>query len=154
MSYDIEHIFSLIDCNQEIKKQEAGIKAAREIDEIVSFILPMHPSYNKNVWENCAKILSYKTDSELLPYLPELLEWLQDLNWPGAFIIIERLILFDGVLLLNPYVKAIEKAKKYSKDDQQWYDHLTILINNKSLSKKMDKILLDELSNRCEEFWH
>ena len=36
-------------------------------------------------------ILSEKEDELLTPYLFRLLDWLQDLNWPGACIILERL---------------------------------------------------------------
>ncbi|MBQ9012424.1 MAG: DUF5071 domain-containing protein [Bacilli bacterium] len=37
--------------------------------------------------ENCVKIISYKNDEELKKYFPLLMEWLKDMNWPGANII-------------------------------------------------------------------
>lgn len=59
-----------------------GIRLVREINDLSLLIqLPAEPS----VWDNCAKILSERTDKELSPYLVELLEWLQDLNWLGLF---------------------------------------------------------------------
>lgn len=32
-----------------------------------------------------------KKDKELAPYMSLLLKWLQDLNWPGALLVLERL---------------------------------------------------------------
>lgn len=50
------------------------------------------------MWNNCAKILSDKSDEELSPYLPELFRWLKDLNWPGAICIYDRLIISEDEL--------------------------------------------------------
>ena len=36
-------------------------------------------------------ILSERSDKELHPYLYQLLDWILDMNWPGAFCIWERL---------------------------------------------------------------
>lgn len=105
-------IYRMLDENRSLEIQEQGIEVAIKMKEIDKFILPISPEYSKNVWLNCAKILDEKTDQELSPYLPELLEWLQDLNWPGTFIIIERLKRFDGQLLLKPFIKAMEIARE------------------------------------------
>ena len=61
-------------------------------------------------WENCAKVICEKTDEELNKYTCEMLEWLQDINWPGAFLIMERLEKMDPQLLLNAAIYAVKQA--------------------------------------------
>ena len=46
---------------------------------------------SKSVWENCAKVLISKSDEELALYLVSMFMWLQDMNWPGAYLIYDRL---------------------------------------------------------------
>ena len=67
--------------------QIEGISLAKSIETIIPFIQPLTPKHNKNVWGNCAVIISERSDEEINPHLPEMLEWLQDMNWPGAFCI-------------------------------------------------------------------
>ena len=88
---DINYIMSLLDWGNSIEKQEEGIKLAQNIECINVFLQPCSENYNKNVWDNCAKILSARSNEELFPYIIELMEWLQDMNWPGAFCIFDRL---------------------------------------------------------------
>lgn len=137
--------------NQEI--QNKGIELAKDIKEIDKFILPMHPYYNKNIWGNCAKIIEKKSDRELEPYLMELLEWLQDLNWPGAFTIIKRLKKFDGQLLLAPYKKALFLALTKNKENQEWADFLSILIENKELADRLPQELYTKIKAIHDDFW-
>ena len=84
---DIDYIMGLLDWNKSIADQAEGIKIAENIENINVFLQPCSKNYNKNVWDNCAKILSARSNEELSPYMIELMEWLQDMNWPGAFCI-------------------------------------------------------------------
>lgn len=78
----------------------------------IPFIQPLTPKHNKNVWENCAVIIAEKSDENPKPYLVELLEWLQDMNWPGAFCILNRLQKYaDNDSICNAINACIEKAK-------------------------------------------
>lgn len=88
---NIDEIMKLIDWNQTDENQQKGIEMAKDVKCINAFILPLHANTNKNVWDNCAIILSKRTDEELRPYLSNLMEWLEDLNWPGSLTILERL---------------------------------------------------------------
>lgn len=88
---NIDYIMELLDWNNSIEKQEQGIKLAQNVKCINVFLQPGSHYYGKNVWDNCAKILSARSNEELSPYLIELMEWLQDMNWPGAFCILNRL---------------------------------------------------------------
>ena len=74
-----------------MNQKENGVKLAKAIKSIKVFVQPLNSKYNKNVWENCAKALSEISDEELKLYIISLLEWLQDMNWAGDFIIFKRL---------------------------------------------------------------
>lgn len=108
---NIDYIMSLIDWNKSINEQADGIKLAEDVENINVFLQPCNKDYNKNVWDNCAKILSRRTDDELSPYLVELLEWLQDLNWPGAFCILDRLQRYADA---SSYNLAFNTCLKYA----------------------------------------
>lgn len=88
---DITEIMDMLDWHMSSEIQAEGISLARNIETIIPFIQPLTPKYNKNVWENCAVIISERSDKEIKPHLPKVLEWLQDMNWPGAFCILDRL---------------------------------------------------------------
>ncbi|MHC1695128.1 MAG: DUF5071 domain-containing protein [Eubacteriales bacterium] len=81
----------MLDWNNNEANQKKGIQIAKLIKDLNVFLQPLTDNFNKNVWDNCAIILCEKTDDELEPYLIPLLEWLQDLNWPGALLILRRL---------------------------------------------------------------
>ena len=59
---DVDYIMSLIDWNQSSEKQKTGIQMAKNIQSINVFLQPCNKNYNKNVWDNCAQILSERTD--------------------------------------------------------------------------------------------
>lgn len=90
-----ERIFDLFDWNNPKEKQEEGLQLARQVRDLTIFLQPISEKHNKNVWENCARILCEKEDEELEGILCSLMEWLQDLNWPGALLIQERLRHFE-----------------------------------------------------------
>ena len=89
--HNIDYIMDMLDCENSLDIQAQGLELARGIRCINVFLRPHHPKHGKNVWENCAKILSDKSDDELKYYICELFIWLQDMNWPGANIIYNRL---------------------------------------------------------------
>lgn len=88
---DIDRIMDMLDWNNPPEVQEEGRRLSRGIRCINVFLQPSHSGHSKNVWDNCATILAERTDQELNPYLDRLFEWLMDMNWPGAFCILDRL---------------------------------------------------------------
>ena len=150
---NIDYIMGLLDWNNSSEKQLLGIKLARDVKCINAFLQPGLP-YGNNIWDICAKILSERTDEELSPYLLELMEWLQDLNWPGVFIIIERLKVFSGDLLLTPYVQIINRIKDRPENDNTWLDNLTILLDNTELRERLDHSLFNFLKSRYNNVWN
>lgn len=123
---NIDYIMSLIDWNKSEIEQLKGIKMAEEIRNINVFLQPSNKDYDKNVWDNCAIILSKRNDEELRPYLINLLVWLQDLNWPGAFCILERLKHFSDASSLNyAYNICLKCAKALC--DETWIENLMLI---------------------------
>ena len=121
--YNIDDIMDMLDWNQSKEEQEKGLKLAKNIKSINVFVQPLDPKHNKNVWENCAKVLSERSDEELKPYIISLLEWLQDMNWPGAFTIFERLKNYKDKKNFDwSYRVVMNKAKKL--DDEIWKENL------------------------------
>lgn len=123
---DITEIMDMLDWHMPSEIQAEGISLARKTETIVPFIQPLTPKHNKNVWENCAVIIAEKKDEKLEPYLVELLEWLQDMNWPGAFCILDRLKNYSNK---NSILSAIRFCLQKAKDcnDEIWESNLLML---------------------------
>lgn len=124
---DITEIMDMLDWHMPPEIQTKGISLARTIETIVPFIQPLTPEHNKNVWKNCAVIIVEKSDEKLKPYLVELLEWLQDMNWPGAFCILDRLQRYSENNSIHSAINiCIEKAK--DRGDEVWESNLYLLL--------------------------
>lgn len=119
---NIDYIMDLLDWNQSHDEQQRGLELARSVKCISVFLQPGIP-YGKKVWDNCAKILSDKNDDEISPYLIELMGWLQDMNWPGAFCILDRLRKFADT---PSYQRAYHISLKYARAlaDDTWENNL------------------------------
>lgn len=123
---DITEIMDMLDWHMPPEIQSKGISLARNIEIIIPFIQPITPEHNKNVWENCAVIIAEKSDEKLKPYLVDLLEWLQDMNWPGAFCILDRLQRYSDNNSIHSAINVcIEKAKNCG--DVVWENNLYLL---------------------------
>ena len=135
----------LIDWKRSPAEQQEGIALAREVVCINAFFQPITSEYSKSVWENCAAIICERSDQELLPYLTDMFLWLEDLNWPGAEQIQQRLIAFQYVDLLasdlDSFVAALEKLGETS-----WLIFLSELLNNKKLSQRINSHTKEILS--------
>ncbi len=91
--YSIDEIYEMLYWNSDPETQQKGIQEGSKIKSLYVFILPtVNPPMNsKGVWDNCAEILASKSDEELRPYFYHLFKWLEDMNWPGAITIYDRL---------------------------------------------------------------
>lgn len=88
MVFNIDQIFEMLSWKNDEETQNKGIREAKKIKYLSVLIQPIE---DKTIWENCAKVLADKSDEVLAPYLISLFQWLQDMNWPGAYIIYDRL---------------------------------------------------------------
>lgn len=148
---DIDRIMYLIDWKRSPAEQQEGIALAREVVCINAFFQPISSEYSKSVWDNCAAIICERSDEELRPYLTDMLLWLEDLNWPGAGQIQQRLIEFQDVSMLasdlDSFVAALEKLDKTS-----WLYFISDLLRNKNLSQAINsntKAILNKYTLHC-----
>lgn len=98
---------------------------------------------------NDARLNFILSSKEYLPYLPELLEGIQDINWPNAYHIIEFLNKHD--VEVAPYVKTILLT-----EDTVWrYWMLTKLVSKWSKNTveivKSELLVIAELLDIYEE---
>ena len=123
---DIIEIMDMLDWHNPPEVQAKGIALARNTETILPFIQPLTPEHNKNVWGNCAVIIAEKSDEKLEPYLTELLEWVQDMNWPGALRIMDRLQKYSDNASLREAVNVC-LAKARERGDEVWENNLLLL---------------------------
>ena len=88
-------------------------------DEIPCLILPFR---KKNCWKNCSILLSTIDNARLVPFLPQILEWYKDLNWPGFEIISKLIMRFSNEQINNAVHIALHRA--LSENDMEWYENL------------------------------
>ena len=142
MTVDIDTLFVMLDEEQPTEVQEAALREARKIKSLSVFMQPIEYKWS---WENCAKVICEKTDKELDTYICEMLKWLRDLNWPGAFLIMERLEKMDSQLLV--YAVGYQVKQAILLKDNEWLTYMSYLLKNKkfydalSEEKKYQRIL-------------
>lgn len=133
---NIDAVLDMLDWNSSPEKQKEGIRLACEVDCYKAFFQPNGPRHHKNVWDNCAKVIAQHSDSELLPYIIDMLMWIQDLNWPGAITILKRLQAFLDVTLLALIINKLVVALR-ALDDTVWMCNIAELLCNQSLKKQL-----------------
>ena len=137
--------------------QLRGIKLARNLDDLSLLILPCANGESKSIWENCARALYEISDDRLEKYLPSLLEWLQDLNWPGAMIILDRLKIFSGKKLKKPFIDLFTYAENLNNEEGlMWLDYLSELLDNEELKEELPKPIIETLQKHYKNwgFWY
>lgn len=123
---NIDYIMDLLDWNNSTEKQEQGMELAKDVKCINVFLQPCNKDYHKNVWDNCANILAARSNEELSSYATELMAWLQDMNWPGAFCILDRLKKsVDEPWFSRAYTRCLKCAKAL--EDTAWESNLKML---------------------------
>ena len=111
----ISEKFERLSWSNTVDEQEKSVSEYANCDaiDLRSFIMPLG---RKDCWENCAKVMSARPDKEIIEIGLELFEWLQDLNWPGAMVIVSRLETLPMDALRRLYWASLEKAK----NDEEW----------------------------------
>lgn len=92
-------------------------------DKEFDYSILLQPINRKDCWENCAIILANLDDKLLIKYIHELLEWIQDLSWPGALIILERLKRFPNDMIKESL--CFEKKIAIETNDIEWQNNLS-----------------------------
>lgn len=95
--------------------------------------------------------MSEKDDAELEPYLDRLLEWISDLNLPGAMTILERLVKFDGEKLKDAFIASYNKAAEIDGYEGLCrLDYLSDFLDNADLRN----ILPDDIAGVLRQHYH
>ena len=149
---DIYDIYKMLDWENPPEIQAEGVRLAKQVEDLSLLI---QPPASPSVWEKCAEILSEKGEDELQPYLPSLLEWLQDLNWPGAWLILNRLKSYSGRKLKKPFVDCVIIAiHSGDTEDSMWLDFLAELLDNEALKTELPQDILDILQSRYHHWYN
>lgn len=142
----IDKIYEMLHWHSHFGNQLEGIKLARKLEDLSLLILPFANGESKSLWENCARALYEISDERLEHYLPSLIEWLQDLNWPGALIILDRLKVFSGNKLIKPFMERFDYAVNLNNEEGlMWIDNLSELLDNDSLKEILSKEVIEIL---------
>ena len=143
---NMDQLYAMLSC----ENSESEQKKARNIASKLKMLYPLfQPIEDKGVWENCALVIAEKSDETLETYLFLLLEWLQDINWPGAFIILDRLKKYAKVERLATVVDICVK-EAVAKDDEMWLHWLSGLLDNEGLKAELS----NEISEILQKHYH
>lgn len=149
--YNIDEIMDMLVWNNDEETQRKGLEAAGKVKCLDVFFQPSYPENCKTVWENCAQVISEKTDKELSRYTTKMLEWLIDLNWPGADVILERLKCFREVDMLCYSVEECVK-RAFLTGEEYWLGYMSELLDNEALKARLSDSTLQILEKHYH-YW-
>lgn len=95
--------------------RSSAIKAAKNTKYISVFFQPIE---SKAVWESCAIIIAARPNYELERYKYHMFRWLQDLDWPGASIIFDKLLDFPFATIQSEFSFCVNTALQTN--DRPW----------------------------------
>ena len=149
---DITKIMDMLDCNMPPSIHRKGLSSASNIENIAPFIRPQTPQHNENVWEYCASVVAERKDEELEPYLPTLLEWMGDLSWTGAEILLDKLKHYSGENLEKPFVDRFNDLKALNAaEGKRGLDALSQFLENEKLKAKLPQPIIEELQKHYDD---
>lgn len=121
--YSFDDIMKMLSWNAPGKVQQKGLALAKKTGYAGWYFSPMLEGKQKDVWENCARVISGHSDEELTPCLMKCFIWLQDMNFPGAQHIADRLHSFKKTEALD---REKEKAMQIARliGDEDWTENL------------------------------
>ncbi len=111
----------MLSWNNPEEVQKKDLELAYGTKYLGNFFQPFIDEESKSLWNNCALILSDKTDEELKQWLLQCFKWLQDMDCPGSEIIAERLRKYSNTENLeHERKKAVRIARIL--DDKEWLE--------------------------------
>ena len=141
----------MLDWRNPLEVRKQGVDLANEIEDLSLLIMPPAPV---SVWECCAEIISRKSDLVLEPYLSSLIEWIEDTNWPGALIILERLKVFSGEKLKQPFVERYDYAVNLNNEEGlSIIDGISELLDNEELKAKLPNDMVEVLQKHYKNWY-
>lgn len=149
MDTDLTPLLRKINCEKLLKIDDLiGFINDSEINYSKQLILPqgeVFEAFGEHLWGICALILSLIRFEKVLPNFELLLEWYQDLNWPGIKTITDMIKYHKSEIDIKIIEDTIRKAK--DENDIEWLFGLKYLLeqldfyNDKYISKEILEIL-------------
>lgn len=124
--FNVELIEELYAGRTPREQYDAVLRLAMDDSIDPSFL--MQP-FGKGCWKNAALVLLARGASEMEHYIPELLDWIRDTNWPGAMIVFELLSHFPPEKL-QPYIQRKMREAEL-RNNEVWIDNLYNLQDKK-----------------------
>jgi hypothetical protein len=130
-SNEINVLIEKLSWNMPEDVQNKAIDLLKNIDDekIGMLVQPI----GKPCWENAAIVLKKIGYPRIKQVIPKLLEWLQDMNWPGACIILDLLQTIDKKVLVLFIEDALIKAN--IQKDYIWIAGIKLLVDKLSMTQ-------------------
>lgn len=96
---------------------------AMDISDLSFLLQPLDKPY----WDKAAIVICSLGIERYIDYLPSMLEWLQDLNWPGALCIFNELKATEDERVIECIEYTVGKVIEI--DDMEWLYFIKLLID-------------------------
>ena len=107
---------------------------------------------SKDIWENAVQVIANYGFPKNKELLPDLLQLLQDINWPGARHSIIVLSAIPKKFLIPPLEYALQEA--YDSDDSMWISGLAQLLNAMNIKQEdFTKITLSKILEKSDSHY-
>ncbi len=103
---------------------------------------------HKGCWESAAEVLNQIGFPRIKSVLPYLMEWFQDINWPGVGTIVKTLRTTNPIELI-PYIEDAAK-RSIAENDDCWAFGLVSLVRELDSLHLVDKELYNKLLQLSE----
>lgn len=156
----IDEIFDMLDCGNPQETQQKGIELAGSVEHLFVFLKPWG---NRRIWENCAIILSKRTDEELSNYMDQLFDWAVDSGCPGAKIIKDRLSFMCPEFLITVFSARVMTVKEennlfqlfalkaFAEKCQNLFDLLPLKVRESLINwEQVKRDLVTKSNKKCE----
>lgn len=148
----MDNIIELIcdlDWRQPEDVQKKAMEQLQEIEDSELFYLAQQNEHNhKYCWPNSALILKAIGYPRIKPVLPYLMEWFQDVNWPGVRTIIEIFRDISTIDLL-PFIEDAS-MRSIRENDECWAYGFVSLIKVLELEYLINRELYNQLLQLSE----
>lgn len=104
---------------EKVQKEHIELMNPDKDDDIEQLILPDN---KQSCWENCAIVLSRLKNETFMRFLPKVLEWFKDLNWPGTEVIRCKILRLPKKCVQMEIYNAIKRAE--DEGDEEWAENL------------------------------
>lgn len=118
---DVYELIKDLNWNLDLETQKIAInKLVTRNDYNLEMLI--QPGYCKEVWENAAIVLVKKGYEEYKVVIDKMFWCLQDMNWPGSYIIYEELLSIKKENLINDYERVVSIC--LNENDDEWLYNL------------------------------